>query len=318
MNRNQQVAMKVRHGQIALLALMLALLVGFAVLAEDVASSCPETERAPDSRSIPDEALFEISGLVASRSQPGILWVHNDSGDGAVVYAIDLEGQLLAKVQLLGSDGSEIEAVDCEDIALGPGPSDSDFLFLGDIGDNARSRDTIRIYRFSEPQINVGPSGHVVQMTAECDVIEMIYPDEPRDAETLLVDPITADIVIVSKDFIRARAYRVPNRVDGTATLEFLVELSWGFMTGGDISPDGSSILLRGYWNAEIWTRSTEGNDWWTTLAKSGCTVSLAAHEEPQGEAIGFSADGTGYFSVSEGIQPSLHFYRAVSTGSSD
>ncbi|MCK5827921.1 PE family protein, partial [Candidatus Bipolaricaulota bacterium] len=68
----------------------------------------------------------------------------------------------------------------------------------------------------------------------------------------------------------------------------------------------------RGYWHAEIWARSTEGDEWWATLAELGCAVPLAAHEEPQGEAIGFSVDGMGYFSISEGIQPSLHFYHAL------
>jgi hypothetical protein len=306
MNRNQQVATKVRHGQIALLALALVWLVGLAVLAEE-ATSCPETERVTDSRTIADETLSEISGLVASRSQPGILWVHNDSGDGAVVYAIDFDGQLLARVQLLRSDGSKIDAVDCEDIALGPGPSDGDFLFLADIGDNAGSRETIRIYRFSEPHVTVEANGHVADMAAECDVIEAAYPDRPRDAEALLVDPLSGEVVIVSKDFINARAYRVPNRLEGIATLEFLVELARGFITGGDISGDGLSIVLRGYWNAEIWTRSP-GANWWESLGMPGCPASLAI--EPQGEAIGFSDSGQGYLTVSEGVQPMLHLYR--------
>lgn len=314
MNRNQQVATIVRHRNIALLAMAGILLVGLAVLAED-ATSCPETERVSDSVTIADVALSEISGLVASRSQSGILWVHNDSGDDAVVYAIDLEGQLLSKVQLVGSDGTKIDAVDCEDIALGPGPSAGDFLYLADIGDNAVSRETIRIFRFPEPEFSMEANGHVVQTTAECDVLEAVYPDDPRDAETLLVDPISGDLVIVSKDFVNARAYRVPNRVGAISTLEFLVELTWGLMTGGDISPDGATILLRGYWNAQSWTRSP-AVDWWVSLALPGCPVSLAM--EPQGEAIGFSSDGASYFTISEGIQLPLHSYRILPIDSSD
>lgn len=309
MNQNQQMAAKVRLGQIALLTLVLALQVGLGVLAEGV-TPCPATERESNSGMIADETLSEISGLVASRNQPGILWVHNDSGDAAVVYAIDLEGKLLASVQLLGSDGSMIDAVDCEDIALGPGPSDRDFLCLADIGDNAASRETVSIYCFPEPQIEIREGEPTVQIMAVCDVIEVAYPDGARDAETLLIDPITGDIVLISKDFIHGRAYRVPTDGDGIRTMEFLVELPWGFMTGGDISPDGLSILLRGYWNAEIWPRSAEG-DWWMSLAALGCPAILAM--EPQGEAIGFSADGLGYYTISEGAQPFLYSYRAVS-----
>jgi hypothetical protein len=302
---------KVRHRWVCLLGIAIVLLHGLPLAAfADEQTSCPDYERASDSVTIVDERLSEISGLVASRNQPGILWVHNDSGDEAAVYAIDLQGRTVAEVRLIG-----IDAVDCEDIALGPGPDGDDCLYLADIGDNAAARETICIYRFPEPQIEIREEGQIVQLSVECDVIEAAYPDGPRDAEALLVDPITGDVIVASKDFIHARAYHVPAAVDGAATLEFLLELPWGFMTGGDISSDGTSILLRGYWNAEIWSRSTE-SDWWIALAVPGCPVPLT--QEPQGEAIGFSANGTGYVTISEGIQPPLYLYRALPSDSSD
>jgi len=295
----------VRHRWVCLLgiAVMLLLNLTLAVFADEQPIPCPAYERVSDSTTIADETLSEISGLVASRSQPGILWVHNDSGDEAAVYAIDPQGRTLAKILLIG-----VDAVDCEDIALGPGPDGGDCLYLADIGDNAAVRETICLYRFPEPQIEIREDGQIVQLSVASNVIEAVYPNDPRDAETLLVDPITGDVIIVSKDFIHARAYRVPVRSDAIVTMEFLIELPWGFMTGGDISPDGASILLRGYWNAEIWLRSTR-DDWWDMLALPGCPVPLA--QEPQGEAIGFSVGGN-YITVSEGIQPSLHFYRAL------
>ena len=303
---------KVRHRWVCLLGIAIVLLLGMTPIAfaDEQLTPCPVYERVSDSATIADERLSEISGLVASRNQPGILWVHNDSGDEAAVYAIDLQGRTVAEVRLIG-----IDAVDCEDIALGPGPDGDDCLYLADIGDNAAARETICIYRVPEPQIEVREDGLMAQMSVECDVIEAAYPDGPRDAETLLVDPITGDVIVVSKDFIHARAYRVLVAYDGVATLEFLVELSWGFMTGGDISSDGTSILLRGYWNAEIWPRSPDG-DWWATLASPGCVVPLA--QELQGEAIGFSVDEDGYFTISEGMQPSLHLYRSVPSDASE
>ena len=280
-------------------------------MAADEPLPCPSTERTADVGRLLADRLSEISGLAASRSQPGILWVHNDSGDGAVVYAIDLQGGLVAEIQLIDTDGDNIDAIDWEDIALGPGPRGSDVLYLADIGDNARSREAIRIFCLPEPLIEPRVDGQVVHMAVVCTAIEAIYPDGPRDAETLIVDPITGDVAIVSKDFIHARAYRVRANGDELVTLEFLAQMPWGFMTGGDISPDGSNILLRGYWSAEIWQRAPEG-EWWTTLTTPGCPVALAI--ESQGEAIGFSASGDGYFTISEGIQPSLYFYRHESS----
>ena len=36
--------------------------------------------------------LRESSGLAVSRTQPGVLWSHNDSGDAPTLYAIDVKG----------------------------------------------------------------------------------------------------------------------------------------------------------------------------------------------------------------------------------
>ncbi len=303
-----------KHCFTILFGIGIALLTGSAAHA-DQSMPCPGTEQVDNAGTVTEKRLSEISGLVASRKQPGILWVHNDSGDRAIIYAINLQGRLVAEIQLIDDDGNNVVALDCEDIALAPGTDNDDVLYLADIGDNPRSRETVRIYQLAEPQIIDMPDDHVVRKTAVCDVIKVSYPDGPRDAETLLVDPISGDIVIVSKDFIHARVYRIPSGPDDVITLEFLTQMSWGFMTGGDISSDGSSILLRGYWNAQMWPRSSEG-DWWTLLAVSGCPVALAV--ESQGEAIGFSADGLGYFTISEGTQPSLYSYRILSESIAD
>lgn len=61
--------------------------------------------------------LIETSGLVASPSQADVLWLHNDSGDDAVIYAVSPTGKALATVLI---DGMEFR--DLEDIAAGPCP----------------------------------------------------------------------------------------------------------------------------------------------------------------------------------------------------
>jgi hypothetical protein len=73
----------------------------------------------------------ELSGLVASTAQKGVLWSHNDSGDRARLFALRTDGSLIASLDVPGA-----EAVDWEDIAVGP----DDTLLVGDIGDNGASR----------------------------------------------------------------------------------------------------------------------------------------------------------------------------------
>lgn len=300
----QRHSMLGRHAIMATLAIVWWLMMpAFIALGEQV-KPCPTYQYVADGATIVDDRLTEISGVAASRSQPGIFWVHNDSGDGAVVYAIDSQGRIVAEVLLAG-----VNVVDCEDIALGPGPTNRDYLYLADIGDNWRTRESVYVYRFPEPQFAVAEHGQIVQLAVNPDLIEVVYPDGPRDAETLLVDPISGHVVIVSKDPLRARAYLVPMTEDGVVTAEFLVELTWGLITGGDISPDGWLILLRGYWNAQLWHRAVDGA-WWTAIATAGCPVPVAL--EIQGEAIAFTADGTSYLTISEGIHPTIHVHRQL------
>ena len=79
--------------------------------------------------------LNETSGIVGSRSLPGTLWVHNDSGDSARFFAIGTTGALQGQFSLQNAT-----ATDWEDIAIGPKSGGGNYLYLGDIGDNSANR----------------------------------------------------------------------------------------------------------------------------------------------------------------------------------
>jgi hypothetical protein len=49
---------------------------------------------------VQNDQIREASGIVASRQNPGVLWVHNDSGDSARVFAINEKGEFLARASL--------------------------------------------------------------------------------------------------------------------------------------------------------------------------------------------------------------------------
>ena len=125
-------------------------------------------------------AATELSGLALSRS--GTLWTHNDSGDGPRVLALDRRGRLQREVVLNGA-----EAIDWEDIAVR-----GRTVYVGDIGDNLAARPNVTVYRFREP-----PPG-VTSVTPER--IDLRYTDGAHDAETLLVDPRSGAIIVITKD----------------------------------------------------------------------------------------------------------------------
>ena len=255
--------------------------------------------------------INEASGLAGSRANPGVLWVHNDSGDTPRAFAIDEQGQMLGTYSILGAS-----AVDWEDMAVGPGPTPGQqYLYLGDIGDNLALRGSvlppIAVYRVPEPEVSLGQTPSVFGL-AGAEAVTLTYPDGPRDAETLIVDPLTGDLYVVSKRESLSRVYRVAadDLVHGaTVTMEFKCELPWGGATGGDVSPDGQWVVVRGYSNASVWTRPA-GGALWEAFGTSPVDAPLVS--EPQGESIAFDADGRGYYTVSEGTyQPIYHFAMA-------
>ena len=159
--------------------------------------------------------LVEASGVVASRDHAGVLWSHNDSGGNAELFALGLDGSDLGRLELAGA-----QAVDWEDIALLPGADGSpDLLFAADIGDNfgrGTRTEPVRVYRVAEP----AAPGTSVTATAPATAFDLTYADGARDAETLLADPLTGDLFVVSKQWDGADAgvYRIPADVVAAPT----------------------------------------------------------------------------------------------------
>src|SRR3954468_13709738 len=233
-------------------------------------------------------AATELSGLVLSRSQPNVLWTHNDSGDRARVLAVAPDGRQLADLDVAGAD-----AVDWEDIA-----ATKDALYLGDIGDNDAARETIAVYRTREPRLPAtGP--------LEAQRFTLRYPDGARDAEALLVDPTDGSLVIVTKDVRGAsRIYTAanPSATDVT-TLRLAGTLALGLgeaVTAGDVSADGRTVALRTYDRAFVWTRRP-GRSVPATMRGKPCTPRVGLLAEGQGESLALTRDGRMFYTVPEG-----------------
>jgi hypothetical protein len=248
--------------------------------------------------------LTEVSGLAASRRHPDVLWAHNDSGGGADVFAVGLDGSDRGRFELQGA-----EAVDWEDMALGPAPGGgADVLYLGDIGDNRARRDHVVVYRVAEPA--PGPPGVPL---AGVEALALDYPDGPRDAEALLADPRTGDLFVVDKVLLGpATAYRLPATATpgGRSTLERAgpVAVPPGeIVTGADISADGSVVAVRTYAAVFLWDRGP-GQSVADALAGEPCRAPSAV--EGQGESIALTADGRGWLTVSEGQHPPVNAVR--------
>ena len=97
------------------------------------AIACLACEPVEETGKLQSAIEIEISGVVASLAHDGVYYVHNDSGDSARFFAVDVTGKALATFTVSGAT-----AVDWEDLARGPCPTTAGTcVFLGDIGDNS-------------------------------------------------------------------------------------------------------------------------------------------------------------------------------------
>lgn len=265
------------------------------------AGACPKAS-APESVGVVDaKEISEASGIVASKANADVYWVHNDSGDSARVFAIGKTGALLATLTF---DSATPE--DIEDIAIEDGP-DGSFLYLADIGDNDEVRPEIVIHRVAEPKLGAATKA---KLTAASLTMRVQYPDGPHNAETLLFDPIAKELFIATK--VKAGSAEIHRvgafKAGGSATTSKIAEVPLAVANGGDISRDGSRVALRSLaGEALVWTRAA-GESLAALFAREPCRVPVAADE--QAEAFAFLPDGSGYITIAEGRKPSLDVAR--------
>lgn len=237
--------------------------------------------------------LAEVSGIVQGVKNDALVYMQEDSGNRAVVYAYNEKGKLKAEIILTG-----IQNRDWEDIAIGGGPeSNQSYIYVGDFGDNNQMREELRIFRFEEPQIDTTLSEQKIYVDAT--TLKYSYPDGPKDAETLMINPFNNSLIIISKRDALVRVYELPFPHDEKEMVQAVFKGTLPFKTivGGDISRDGKEILIKTY--GEVYHWYTEFENPLLTLFHQRPTKCFYT-PEVKGEAIGWTNQGDGYFTISE------------------
>lgn len=183
---------------------------------------------------IKDDRIKESSGLAKSQKHQDLYWTANDSGDNARVFGIDTTGKV--KVEL----GFKAQLKDVEAV----GVDHDGTIYIADIGDNNLNRDTIEIYTIPEPE-SLKDADRIPYHQ-----FDFTYPDGPHDAETLLVEPGTNQLYIVTKTLKGTGAiYAAPPAPSrqGTNELTKLAPAPSGVITDGTFLADGQRVVLRTY-----------------------------------------------------------------------
>jgi hypothetical protein len=229
------------------------------------------------------DGIDEVSGVVASRRTPGLYWIEEDSGNPARIWGVDLAGNLLASVRV----GDAIN-LDWEDIALARGR-----IWVADIGDNLLLRPSIAVYSFPEPD----PSARSVR----ADVLTLVYPDGPHNAEALFVDGKRGQVFVVTKEAGVAEVFRAVIRdlTDGAVRgLRSVIRLPLNRVTAADLGPAGVMIKA-GTANLYRWGADRRVS---TALSREPCPISAGP-----GEAIAFARTPSGVVAIPEGSAPPIY-----------
>jgi len=253
---------------------------------------------------ISSREITESSGLVASRCNEGAFWTHNDSGNGAFLFALDKTGKKLGTWKL-----PDTRNRDWEDIATIKNSAGECFLFIGDIGNNSRTRSEQKIFRVKEPKITEADktsSQKSPKLTSAPETISFVYPDVRHDAEALMINPRTEEIYILSKRYSGASGvYKLPKDYKKGAVnkLEKVGDVSLpafpnGSVTGGEISSDGKRVILCDYFNGYELELPEDAKAFDEIWKDEPSIIKLGKRE--QGEAICYSLDVRSVFATSE------------------
>ena len=196
-----------------------------------------------------DPRLTEISGMAPSQLHSGVMWVHNDSGDKARLYAVQLSNCAVVGELAL----RDVSARDFEGLAAGVDAQGRPVLWVGDIGDNRDSWSDVSIYRIREPK-KLGKTSAQVQR------YRFTYEDRPHNAETILADPDSQQLWIVTKQMASGSIYALPKKLrkSGINTAKKIGSAT-GLITDGAIKADGTTFVLRDYFDAQFFRGLPEG-----------------------------------------------------------
>ena len=254
--------------------------------------------------------MEELSGLAVSRTYPGIVWGHGDSGQPPVLWALDLERGELAFPPYLAKkfdDGASwpgltlegASNIDWEDLTTLNG-----WLYLGEFGNNGNARRDLGLWALPEP------NPRATERQRPAFFLPFHYPEQQRfpaeawvfDAEALFADPERNALYLITKHrkagdvrrFIPgAKLYRIP--LDGAGRASTALTLvdqheEMAAVTAAELSPSGAWLAVLTYRTLWLFPRPPAGEQW---LSGPAYSRPLPFLETRQAEALSWRDDTT-------------------------
>jgi hypothetical protein len=254
------------------------------------AGSCPHYGPVHVAGSVRIVGIREISGAVAGRRRH-VLWLEQDSGNPARVYAIAPDGRRLANIRIANAHNR-----DWEDIAYANGR-----IWIGDIGGR---RNVLQVYRFREPRLS--------RRSIRAQRATLRYANgATHNAEAMFVDGTRHRLYVVTKERSSWQGFVYRANVAGlrngaARVLRRIGRVTIGNVTAADLGPKG--FVVRNLSGVGQFYRWRGRRNVAAALRGTPCRVTVA-----RGESIAFTWwNPRRLYTVPEGTHPPVRFVNRV------
>jgi hypothetical protein len=263
------------------------------------------------SGTISDRNIGEASGIAVSRIHEDMIWVINDSGNSASVYALNPKGEVMGTLNVQGVSNNDWEDLASFEYEGKP------YILIADVGDNVARRKACFLHFIEEPDIKKTSDVFFLSVKPSWS-LTYTYEDGPRDCEAVAVDIIHRRVFLLTKRDNPPLLYELPLTRQKNAVAKKCAEIkplprrTQGIKdfieysnqpTAMDISADGSSAVILTYGSA-FYFSNKKSADWATVFSESQRRIMFPPLQ--QAESVCFDRDGSSIFITSEQIPAPL------------
>ncbi len=190
---------------------------------------------------IANPKVDESSGIVKSRSYPGVYWTHNDSGGKPRIYPLFLDRKNTKgthnRTKIKGAENRDWEEI----AAYG-----KERLIIGDFGNNANERRDLTLYIIPEPDPYEKKGSVEVERTIRFHYEDQdAFPPKLRnfDCEAMFTRGETVYLLTKHRSDTDTKLYKIV----GDTARKLAVFPIGSKVTAADLSPDGSRVVVLSY-----------------------------------------------------------------------
>ena len=267
--------------------------------------------------SLTNPAIREASGLAVSQVSPDVLWVLNDSGNPAEIYAVGTNGSAMATARIQG-----VRNRDWEDMASFSRDG-VPYLLIADTGDNQAKHARCQLIVVREPSEADRRQGGTLVLPVAW-MVTFRYEDGPRDCESVAVDAAAERVLLLSKRTRPPVLYEVPLLATGTTTVAVATRVTelpawpvperqdphpyWTQPTAMAMAADGQALAVLTYAHIYVFERAA-GDSWRDAVRRVPQCVLLPSEDAgilTQREALCFARQGRRLWVTGEGYPAML------------